>query len=359
MYYSLTKIDKLKAIYNMIIGERSNGKTYAVCEKLLKKHITDGAKGAYLRRYEEEIMPKNIKTLFEPHDIAKITHGEFNSTIYKQRGFYLTYVNDSGEVERQEKEPFCIALSLNTSLTTKGADRGKVDYIIFDEFMTRDLYLTNEFILFTNLISSLIRDRDGAIIYMLANTVNKYCPYFKEMRIGNIEELKQGEIKLFTYENSGLTVAIEWCAVSGHSKKVGKYFAFDNPRLQMITGGKWELPNYPRSPIRVENEKILLKFYIKFDGSIICGNIIKDNAYLFILFHPHTGRHEPNNNDIIYMQYPDGAIMHVKYIDDTPTEAHQLIKDLIYKEKCFYSDNETGEKVRNWKINIDRGALLD
>ena len=33
-YYSLTEILKKKAIYNMIIGERSNGKTYSVLERL-------------------------------------------------------------------------------------------------------------------------------------------------------------------------------------------------------------------------------------------------------------------------------------------------------------------------------------
>ena len=30
-YYSLKKINKLNALYNLIIGQRSNGKTYAVC----------------------------------------------------------------------------------------------------------------------------------------------------------------------------------------------------------------------------------------------------------------------------------------------------------------------------------------
>ena len=36
-YYSLKKIMSENADYNIIIGERSNGKTYAVLEKILLK----------------------------------------------------------------------------------------------------------------------------------------------------------------------------------------------------------------------------------------------------------------------------------------------------------------------------------
>ena len=32
-FYSLSQIEKCKAIYNVIIGKRSNGKTYACLEK--------------------------------------------------------------------------------------------------------------------------------------------------------------------------------------------------------------------------------------------------------------------------------------------------------------------------------------
>ena len=41
-YYSLSKIDAKDATYNLIIGERSNGKTYAMLTKVLKQYIKDG-----------------------------------------------------------------------------------------------------------------------------------------------------------------------------------------------------------------------------------------------------------------------------------------------------------------------------
>jgi hypothetical protein len=74
-------------------------------------------------------------------------------------------------------------------MTTKGQDRGEVSIILFDEFLIREQYLRDEFVDFMNVVSSLIRDRDGAIIYMLANSVSKYSPYWKEFGITGIESM--------------------------------------------------------------------------------------------------------------------------------------------------------------------------
>ena len=40
-FYSLNKINKIGAVYNMIIGERSNGKTYAVLKYGIEEFIKD------------------------------------------------------------------------------------------------------------------------------------------------------------------------------------------------------------------------------------------------------------------------------------------------------------------------------
>ena len=66
-----------------------------------------------------------------------------------------------------DKNPFCRAYAISTADTTKGADPGPMKYIVFDEFITRRFYLTNEFVLYQNLLSSIIRNRDKIKIYML------------------------------------------------------------------------------------------------------------------------------------------------------------------------------------------------
>ncbi|MGC5276152.1 hypothetical protein ACPXAM_23725, partial [Escherichia coli] len=88
--------------------------------------------------------------------------------------------------------------------------------------------------------------------YMLGNTVNKYCPYFAEMGLEHIPKMTQGTIDVYAYGNSDLTVAVEYCKSPDSKVKEAshKYFAFNNPKLEMITGGAWELNIYPHLPYK-------------------------------------------------------------------------------------------------------------
>lgn len=355
-WYSFKRIHKYNAIYNMIIGQRSNGKTYAFKQQALENYINKGERCAYIRRYDNDIRPKNLAGLFDVHDIEKMTKGKWNSVEYRKNNFYLC-IRIEGKIVAMDDIAFCNVYALNTWESTKGADNGEVTTICFDEFMTRKAYLTQEFIIFQNLLSSIIRDRDSATIYMLANTVNKYCPYFKEMGLYNVPNMQQGDIELYTYGDTGLTVAVEMCAESSNTKKVKKYYAFDNPQLEMITSGKWEIALYPHPPISVTKEDIIKKFYIYFNNTIICGDIMKTEDYLFILYHYHTGSHIPDKNDVVYVEQHDGYIMHCKYLSEVRTDIHKLIVDLIRTEREFYTNNEVGEVVRNWKLNVTHTSI--
>ena len=66
-YYSLKEIEKKHAIYNVIIGERSNGKTYSICEKTVRSYFKDGSRMALIRRFKEDLTPRNIGELLTPH----------------------------------------------------------------------------------------------------------------------------------------------------------------------------------------------------------------------------------------------------------------------------------------------------
>ena len=134
-YYSLKKINKLNALYNLIIGQRSNGKTYAVCEQEIKGYFKEDLRLAYIRRYDEEIMPKNIQNLFKPHSalIEKLSNGQFNSTVYKNREFFLYNTN----TEEKSEQSFCKCFSLNAWERTKGADNGYFKYIRKFEISTK------------------------------------------------------------------------------------------------------------------------------------------------------------------------------------------------------------------------------
>lgn len=352
-FYDIEPIDNTNAVYRMIIGQRSNGKTYSACKHIVEDYIKKGRRAAYLRRYEEDIQPKNISHLFDPHIelIRNLTNEEYNSIFYRAKEFHLCFVDEEGKVVYKDPEAFCVSLDLNTAEHTKGQDRGEVHTILFDEFATRRGYLRNEFVLFCNALSSLIRNREDCVIYMLANTVNRYCPYFGEMGLKDVENMPQGEIYLYTYGNSDLTVAVEYCnPVKATEKVASKFFAFDNPQLEMIKTGAWELQMYPRCPYKLLPEDTKYKIYIEFGGALLCGEIIKRQKDLFLFFHLQTKDIEITDKDVLYTTEFTSNILHCRFLKDQPTELHKLTSQLILKKSVCFSTNEVGEIFRNWLI---------
>ena len=364
-FYDITPIDNTNAVYRMIIGQRSNGKTYSVCKHIIENYINKGERAAYIRRWDEDIQPKNISSLFAPHYdlIRELTNDEYNFVFYRAKEFHFCYINEEGEMIRKDPTAFCISASINTAEHTKGQDRGEVQLILFDEFATRSGYLQNEFVLFCNLLSSLIRNRDNTIIYMLANTVNRYCPYFSEMGLKDVNQMPQGQISVYTYNNANLTVAVEYCdPVRATEKVASKYFAFDNPQLEMITTGAWELMFYPRPPYKIYEEDILAKFYIQFGEQLLCGEIIhpvnkKNCKDLFIFVHPQTKDVEIDDLTPFYTDNFTTSVCHVRFLKDQPTELHKLIASLFVKKAICFDSNETGEVIRNWLIEVNNMKL--
>ena len=360
-YYDIEPIDATGATYRLIVGQRSNGKTYAVCKHMLEDYLEKGRRGAYIRRYDESIQPRNIQSLFQPHIdyIVKYCMGHdlpWNGYYYRAREFHLCEYSAEGEILARDETAFCITAAVNTAENTKGQDRGVVHTICYDEFMTRTGYLQNEFILYMNLLSTLIRDRDNAVIYMLANTVNRYCPYFGEMGLKNVDQIPQGEIALYTYGDTNLTVAVEYCdSVKATKKTASKYFAFDNPQLKMITSGEWEFQLYPRAPYKILKDDILLTFYVQFGENLLACDIVhptdkKHADDVFIFVHNQTKDIEIGPDKICFVEKFSSCLMHTQSINVGTTEAHKLIYGLIRRKAVCFADNMVGEIYRNWLI---------
>ena len=102
-YYSLNRIDKTKAKIRIVFGMRSNGKTTAGLlrgiDKRMETLTTTKDQIAYIRRWDDEIRPKNnISELFDGilkfYDLEAKSGGQYNTIIYKARKFYLAKVVD-------------------------------------------------------------------------------------------------------------------------------------------------------------------------------------------------------------------------------------------------------------------------
>lgn len=353
-FYTLKNILSYNADYNVIYGERSNGKTTAVLRYALEDYINSGYRNqlAIVRRWEEDFKGKNGQQMYESIVnlgwVKDLTHGKYNSVYYFSQRWYLCFYDEKGERIAVEEEPFAMGFSITSEEHYKSTSYPKVCTILFDEFITRQYYLPEEFVKFQNLLSTIIRLRDNVKIFMCGNTINKYCPYFAEMGLTGIKKQVRGSIDIYTYGESDLKVAVEYSDFPAKKKASNKYFAFNNPKLEMITNGGWEIDIYPHLPEKYRPADVLYTFYIVFDKELLEGEIlgVGDNTFLFI--HRKTTPIKPDNVRLVYQKYPDHRRNYRSNFLKPYGKVDKYIKMLWDRKKVFYSDNEVGEVMNNY-----------
>ena len=121
------------------------------------------------------------------------------------------------------------------------------------------------------------------------------------MGLEHIPKMKQGTIDVYAYGNSQLSVAVEYCkSVDDKAKEAShKYFAFNNPKLEMITGGAWELNIYPHLPYKYKPKNILLTYFIEFNDNVYQCEIINVEDVYFTFIHIKTTPIK-NKDDLVY-----------------------------------------------------------
>ena len=344
-WYTLEPIKRMKAHYNIIFGERSNGKTFSVLCEIVEQYFKEGKKTNIFRRYEEDFKGNRASTYFtkivKKGKVFSITKGKWQDIIYKNRAWWLCKLDDNENLII-DTTPFAYAHAISSMEHDKGNDDESVGIILFDEFLTRTGYLPNEFVLFQNCVSTTVRERDDVVIYMLGNTVNKYCPYFNEMGLRHIREMKEGEIDLYTFGD--LRIAVEYTG-NKISKKSDIYFSFDNPALDMIKNGKWETLIYPHMTDNYKQKDIFFTSFIEFDGELLqIEYICEEGVYLYI--HEKTTPIKKNNDFVI----SDKKSISPYIITNIYKCEYDIIKIFLNcynNDKILYQDNEVGEIVRN------------
>lgn len=358
-YYSLNKINKKDATYNVIFGERSNGKTYATLKQALENYFEDGSQFAYIRRWSVDVQPKRMNNLFnaiiEDGYLEKLSGGKFTAIFFRTGRFYLCTYNDKGKPIYNEEDIIGYAFSLSENEHNKANSYPRVTTIIFDEFLTNKIYLPDEFMLFMNTVSTIVRQRTNVKIYMLGNTVNKFCPYFKEMGLTNILSMKQGSIDLYTYGESKLKVAVEYADSKKKFKKNNFYFAFNNPKLKMITGGAWELNIYPHAPVKWLPKNIIFTYFIDFNDNIYQCEIINKDNNVFTYIHEKTTPIKNPNKDIIYTLDYNPKINYNVNILKPLTDYQNKITWFYTHDRVYYQDNNVGDAINNYLKICKRG----
>ena len=202
---------------------------------LLEKYKETGALFVYLRRKHFHITRPKMSILFEDiEDEARRILGDI-VRYSTDTGFYIDGENG--------RETIGYAVSVEDSFDMKGIPYNRVKTIFFDEFLDYTYY-EDETVKFLHIISTIVRRREDVKIYMMANTVSQFSPYFKLFGI-KPNEMQQGKVAYIEHRD-GVSCAVEWTKtkidnIEDIKQKHNKYLGFDNnPTSNMILYGEWE-----------------------------------------------------------------------------------------------------------------------
>ena len=375
IYWNPSKLIGTGADFMLCIGQRGNGKTYGILKYFLQQYKKTKKRFCYLRRWDEDIKAYRMEQLFAPfRNLIDELFGDEFTIVYKNHKFYL--VNGNGT----KVDTLGYVLSISSSAHTKSISYTNVGYILYDEFirMTGEQELRDEMSRFDNTLSTIIRgDNVNVKVFMLANTVSKYSPFFLRFAI-DINKIEQGTItvKDIPLETGDiLKVALEYCEFNEEaSKKISKYST-----NAMIKSGKWEIPEtdeIPTVPNSIIKEQLLFTIYSE-EVNVTVGcflrrekwaELVKNDQLLFVpKYHVReflvlrtvdkksSYFHLSKEKSLKYTDYNDLGIMLKDIKDQTDID----FDDELYRGRVFCDNCFTGDYFCNAWVKFGRVAARE
>ena len=357
-HYNPLNILKKGCTYSMIIALRNNGKSTAMLILILYAWQMFDYPSCWIRRLKESLTPKQIGRMFDTAFKIVPNKKKYDGYQYKSGTFCGYWEDEHGK--KHYDAPFCYTQSLSSQESQKGTkDIKNLLFIVFDEFMSRDYYLSNEFITFVNTLSTVFRECYDASVVMLGNPVSWSCPYFDEMGIKRVQDMPQGTLKVYKSDNNQTSVALEICGENQrnvHTDIINdRFFGFENNQIESIRSGAWELPMFPHLDNSHKQDKTLDRScYIMYDNEIYCIEIRKDanTKNIYALVRPYTAELDINDKRVyrVYAKRTLEGVEHPKISTHLQNDACDgLILRKLYKDnRMFYSNNLVGETFRLW-----------
>ena len=348
------------AQYYILIGQRSNGKTFCVMERFIDNwwESKETQTNAVIRRWEEDFNKSRGDEFFKNfvankdrgNIIASKTNNKYNDVVWYKRAWWAVLRNDDGEEEKRSPVPIAMSFAISQAEHYKSSGYPRIKDILFDEMVSR-AYLADEFIDFINLLSTIIRLRDDVKIFMCGNTLSGYCPYFAEMGLKNIRQMKQGDIDLYKFgEHEQMKIVVYMTdSIAKKGKPSDIYFCFDNPAIKLITGESvWELAIYPHCPTRYHPKDIKFYYFIMFDGDIFQCEIINVEKSWFTFIHRKTTPLKDDDKSIVFRQEHDHRPNYRRRITKPTDKIGKFIATFYAMDKVFYQDNEVGDMINQY-----------
>ena len=274
-HYNMDNLISIGADFNILYGERSNGKSWQLKHKrAVIKYLETGKRFILLRRYREDITTSSVEQYFQDVDVEGLTKGKYNCiTVYRKQIFLSNFNSETFKTTRGEKIGYAIALS--TEQHYAGHSYLDVEDIIFEEFMARESpYLSNEPDRLMHLYCTVDRKRCTTKLWLVGNSISRVCPYIYEWGLHNIiSKQKQGTIETLEIPSTDddiVKLAIEFCESTGVSSHT---IGFNK---NMMNDGTWQSMPQPHLPKSYKCYNMIFRFIFQFQEFRFISELLQD-----------------------------------------------------------------------------------
>lgn len=341
-FYNIEPLLKVNAPYNILLGMRTNGKSYQAKLTVLTAAYKHDTQFVYLRRWGDDIKQSAVEEYFADMDIAKITDGEYNFVSAWQGFLYFANVGEDGKAKRGARIGRHCAL--NQAIRYKSQAFVNYGYIVYEEFITDEVYLSNEPRKLQQFVSTVAR-LDELQVLLIGNTMSRVCPYFQEWNLQGTLRQKQGTIEIYHmhYADSTVDIAIENCEAVERENTM----FFGNAAKQIVSG-EWDVKESPRLPKALKEYDECYRIDVRFQLLAFHLTLLTDETGEVLLYVFPCKNHKKNVRLITDDFAADPLI--TRYFK-AKSRAEQKIIECYRQGKVCYSDNLTAADFENVNKN--------
>lgn len=251
----------MHGIYNLILGERGNGKSYSTKLGIIKYCYENKKEFAYLRRYAEDCKDSMCSPYFADVPVSALTDGKYSCITVYRKDIFLCNVSDDRKIVRGQKIGSCFALSASEHY--KSLMFPLIDFMVYEEFITDGYYLANEPDKLQNLVSTIFRHRKGKV-YLIGNKISRICPYYSEWSLTRIPKQKEGTIEDYHIKQDEEDICISVYMTHSLNSNSGMFFGNS---AKAITKGAWHSDIHPHLTGDIDDYEIIYTIVAEYQSN--------------------------------------------------------------------------------------------
>lgn len=223
-YFSAKHVLDKGALFNYVLSDRSDGKTFDCKVRALYDFKNKGTISIYMRRFKTELTASVYESFF--NDVLGDLKPEKEK--YRQdfkdwefRGFKRGVQAKKPMSDKWEWIVFFIPLTMSGKMKSQlDSYIQKIETINFDEYVPLDSrYAPNEMTLLLEFWKSVDRDREKVQLIILGNRITSFTPFFDYFDL----HLEITQDKIRTYRNGTLAVQIYSNKEHRQEREKGKF----------------------------------------------------------------------------------------------------------------------------------------